>query len=96
MPVSENKAKLHVRVYPNADRNEVVSFTDGILRVKVSAPPVKGMANTELVWFLSELLNTSRYAISIVKGYTSRNKSVVINGLSQNSVFKLLLKGKDF
>jgi hypothetical protein len=95
IPISENEARLCVRVYPNANRNEIVSFTNGVLRVKVSAPPIKGKANAELIGFLSRLLDTSRDGISIVKGYTNRNKLVVINGVSQDSVFKLLLTGKD-
>ena len=45
MLIPKNEAKISVRVYPNATRNEVVGFTDRILRVKVAAPPVKVNAN---------------------------------------------------
>jgi len=40
-----------VRVYPNAAHNKVVSCNDGVLQVKVSAPPIKDKANKELIVF---------------------------------------------
>ena len=95
MPISDNKARIYVRVYPNADRNEIVSFINGVLRVRISAPPVKGKANIELTGFLSRSLGISKDSISIIKGHTNRNKLVIVNGLSQDSISKLLLQDKD-
>ena len=81
-----SEAKLSLRVHPNASRNELVGFTEGVLVVKVSAPPIKGKANRELVAFLSRLLGVSKGSIDIIKGHTYRNKLVVINGLSREEV----------
>ena len=92
MSFSERQAKLSLRVYPNAIRNEVIGFADGILRVKISAPPVKGKANRELLAFLSQLLGISPGAVIITKGYTSRNKIVAVDGLSQEELLKRLLR----
>ncbi len=66
-----------------------------MLRVKLSAPPVKGKANRELIAFLSRLLGLKKDSISIIKGYTTRNKVLVIDGLSQESALGLLLPGKE-
>lgn len=82
---------LQLRVYPNAGRNEVSGFTDGILQVRVSAPPVKGKANRELTAFLSQALGVSKGSLTIVKGHTSRNKVIAIDGLSQEDIIKRLL-----
>ena len=95
MPIAVNKARIYIRVYPNADRNEIVNLIDGVLRVRISAPPVKGKANAELIAFLSRLLGINKGNISIIRGQASRDKLVVINGLGQESVSKLLLKRKD-
>jgi len=95
MPIPENKTRIRVRVYPNANRNEIVSLINGVLRIRISAPPVRGKANKELISFLGRLLNTSKDNISITKGHTDRNKLVVIDGFSQDSILKLLLPGKD-
>ncbi len=69
----------------------MVGFTDEVLRVKISAPPIKGKANRELVTFLSQLLGVAKGSVSIIKGHTTRNKVVVIDGLSREEVMKRLL-----
>ena len=69
----------------------MVGVADGVLRVKISAPPVKGKANRELLAFLSRLLDISPGALTITKGYTSRNKIVAVDGLSQEELLERLL-----
>jgi len=86
----ESKAKIELRVQPNAPRNKIVSLTDGVLQVKIGAPPVRGKANDELISFLSKHLGVSRSALTIVTGYTSRNKVITVDGLSQEEVIQRL------
>jgi len=88
--MSEGEAKISLRVYPRATRNEVVGFTDGVLQVRVAAPPVKGQANKELIAFLSQTLAVGKGALTIVKGHTSRSKVIAIDGLSQEDIMKRL------
>ncbi|MFH1663086.1 MAG: DUF167 domain-containing protein [Chloroflexota bacterium] len=95
MPIPENKTIISVRVYPNANKNEVVSFISDILRIRISAPPVNGKANKELIAFLSRLFGISKDSVSIIKGHTNRNKLISIDGLSQDSISKLLFPDKD-
>ena len=79
-----------MRVYPGAAQNEVVEFTDGLWRVKVAAPPVKGKANRELIAYLSQRLNVGKGALNIIQGFTSRNKVVAVAGLSPEDVVQRL------
>jgi uncharacterized protein (TIGR00251 family) len=81
-----SEARISLRVSPNAPRNEVVGFSDGILRVKIAAPPLRGKANRELVAFLSRLLGVSQSSLAIIKGHTSRSKTIAVSGLSQQEV----------
>ena len=81
---------LRLRVQPNAGRSEVVGFTDGVLQVRVAAPPVKGKANKELTNLLSKALGVSQSSLTIVKGHTSRNKVMAIAGLSQADIIHRL------
>jgi len=94
MSASGSGVKIAVRVYPGAATNEVVGTIGGVLQVRVSAPPVKGRANEELVAFLSEALGVSRDSISIVRGHVTRNKVVAIEGLSQAEVMRRLLPSR--
>ncbi len=91
MSISGNEVKISLRVYPNASRNEMMGFTDEVLRVKISAPPIRGKANRELVTFLSRLLGVGKGSVNIIKGHTTRNKVVAIDGLSQEEVMKRLV-----
>jgi len=82
-----------LRVHPDASRNEVAGFTDGVLRVRVAAPPVKDKANKELIAFLGQILGVNKSTLAIIKGRTSKNKVLAVYGLSQEEIMKRLLPG---
>jgi uncharacterized protein (TIGR00251 family) len=82
----EKSARITVRVQPNAKHTEVVRFEDGILHIKIAAPPVKGKANAALLSFLSDILGVSRSRLSIERGTTSRMKVIAIEGLDLDEV----------
>ncbi len=85
-------ARLTVRVQPNASRSQFVRFEDGVLHLKIAAPPVKGKANRELVDFLSRLLDLPRSALSIEKGHTSRRKTLSVAGLEPRALEERLAR----
>ena len=68
----------------------MAGFTDGVLQVMVTAPPVKGQANREVIAALSKSLDVSRGTLTIIRGHTSRNKLVAIAGLSREEVMARL------
>ncbi len=78
--MNEASARLVVRVQPNAARSQVVRFEDGVLHLRIAAPPVRDKANRELIDFLSRLLDLPRSAITIEKGHTSRRKTLAVVG----------------
>ena len=63
-------------------RNEFTGFTEGVLQVKVAAPPVNGKANRELIIYLSRTLGVSKSSLTIIKGQTGRHKIMAVNGLT--------------
>jgi uncharacterized protein (TIGR00251 family) len=88
--LSERGVEIPLRVYPNAARNELVGFSEGVWRVKISAPPVRGKANKELIAFLARKLGLKKGDLTILRGHTSRNKVVSIVGLSREEVARRL------
>ncbi len=74
--------RFTVRVTPRASRNEIAGSQEGILRVKLTAPPVEGAANKALVNLLSDALRVAKANIEIVSGHTSRQKVVHVEGIS--------------
>jgi len=69
-----------VRVVARASRSEVVGEHDGVLRVRVAAPPVEGAANEELTRTLARALGVPRSAVEIVSGHQSKLKRVRARG----------------
>ncbi len=72
---------LRVRVKPRASKSRVLGERDGELEVAVSAPPVDGAANEELVRILAEHFEVPKSAITIFRGASGRAKIVRISVL---------------
>ena len=77
---------LAVKAIPNAPHNEVVGWLGPVLKVKVHAPPVGGRANDALCEFLAAALGLRRQAVALVRGETSRQKTLRIDGLSREEL----------
>ena len=73
---------LAVKAIPNAPRNQVVGWLGDALKVKVHAPPVEGRANEVLCEFLADTLGVPRRAVTVLRGATSRQKVLRIEGVS--------------
>ncbi len=69
---------MTVRVQPGASRDEV-SLVDGIVRVRVTAPPVEGRANIRTLEVLSAALGLRRSQVEIARGAASRIKTIRIH-----------------
>lgn len=78
-----SQALLSVKVTPNARRSELAGWASDeqgrpVLLVKLKAPPIEGKANAELIRFLSEALDCPKGQIVLVRGGSSRQKSLEI------------------
>lgn len=80
--VSDGNIIFSVRVVPRASRSELVGEQDGLLRVRIAAPPIDGAANEELVRVLAKEFGVARRRINIISGHSSRVKKISIEGLS--------------
>ncbi len=92
MGIKAEPATIAIQVQPNASQNKVVRFKDGVLHLRIAAPPVKGKANEELIRFLSHILGVTRNRLTIEKGIASKKKIVAIRELDQDLVTTLLEK----
>jgi len=73
---------LAIKAIPNAPRTEVVGWLGDALKVKVHAPPVEGRANEALCEFLAATFDLPRRAVTVLRGDTSRQKTVRLDGLT--------------
>ena len=79
-------ALLTVRVSPGASRDALLGWQGEVLRLSVAAPAERGKANEAVVRLLSAALGLSRQRLRIVRGQTSRQKVIAIEGLDEAEV----------
>jgi uncharacterized protein (TIGR00251 family) len=83
--------KLAIKAIPNAPRNAVAGWLGDALKVKVHAPALEGRANDELCEFIADTLGLPRRAVTVAMGDKSRQKLLLIDGLTLDEV-RLRLK----
>ncbi|HYG22597.1 MAG TPA: DUF167 domain-containing protein [Verrucomicrobiae bacterium] len=81
---------LAVRLQPRASKNEIGDPMGEELRIKVTAPPVDAAANQALIELLAERLNCSRGRIELVRGHTSRHKTIKLHNFTCEQVLPSL------
>ena len=81
---------IKVRVQPKSSRNQVGGFRDGTLRVRVTAAPTEGQANAAVIALLAKTLGVSKSRLEIIRGYSSRDKVVSVDTLTDQEVRRKL------
>jgi uncharacterized protein len=84
-------ATFQVKVHPRAKKNAITGEVGDALKLALTAPPVEGRANETCIAFLAEVLNVPRSSVTIAAGKTSRNKVILVSGLSAMQVERQLL-----
>ena len=72
---------IEVKVDPRSSKRGIVGIMDNMLKVKLTAPPVDGAANEQLAELLAEQYGVKKSNIIILRGGTSRRKTVKITGV---------------
>lgn len=79
------------KIVPGASGpTRICGLLDGMLKIKVSAPPKKQKANQCLLKFLAEELGVKKNAVRIIRGQTSPVKRVQVSGISADMLLKKL------
>jgi uncharacterized protein (TIGR00251 family) len=75
-------ARLKVLVTPRAGRDEIAGMSgDGVVAVRVTAPPAEGRANDAVCRVIARALGVAPTRVSIAGGAASRLKTVAVEGL---------------
>jgi hypothetical protein len=78
-----------IRVVPRASKSEIVGDVEGSLKVRISAPPVDGAANEEVVKVLAKAFAVAKSNVTIVSGETSKTKRVRVIGATPEQLRQL-------
>ena len=71
---------VKVKIVPNSSKNDIIS-EDEFIKVKVTAQPIENKANKALVEFLSKTFKVPKTTIEILKGDTSKEKTLLFRVL---------------
>ena len=82
---------LNIHVSPGAKSTSVEGlYGEGAIKLKVAAPPIGGKANAEVERFLSKLLGVPRSDVNIIRGASSRDKTVLVRGTTRAETHEAL------
>lgn len=86
------KTILKIKVIPRAKETKIVSCNDDLIKIRIHAPAEDNKANEALIDFLKSILKIRKDQITILKGKTSRDKLITIEGLSLKRIMMVLLE----
>ena len=67
---------LFVKVQPKASRDELAEPLGDALKIRITAPPVDGKANSHLLRFLAKTFGVAKSAVILESGDSSRTKRI--------------------
>lgn len=79
---------VNLRISPNAKKNEIIKDGD-IIKVKITALPIDGKANKALVEFFAKNFKIPKTSIEILKGETSKEKTILFKTMNEDKVNNL-------
>jgi len=83
---------LSVKLQPRASKNEIGEALGDELKIKVTAPPVDSAANEALLELLAEKLDCARGRVELIRGQTSRHKTVLLHGFKPDEILMKLTR----
>lgn len=92
-PVVLNKAgnvTIKIQAKPGAKCNSITDISDEAVGIAISAPPTEGEANAELVKYLASIFGVRKSDVSLDRGSRSRQKVVVVSGITTDQVLAKL------
>lgn len=79
MPTAD-AIEFEVHVRPRASRSALAGVHDGVLALRVCAPPAEGKANDAVIDLLATTFGVRASAVEIIRGASARRKLIRIHG----------------
>ncbi len=77
---------VRLKIVPNSSKNDII-LEDEFIKIKITAQPIENKANKALVEYLSKTFKVPKTNIEILKGDTSKDKtiSIIVNDENKRS-----------
>ena len=86
--MNKNFITIKLKISPNASKNEIIK-NENELKIKITAQPIENKANKALIEFLSKKLKIAKSNIEIVKGETSKEKTLLFKNVSSDKMVEI-------
>lgn len=80
---------IHLKIVPNSSKNEII-LEEAFIKIKVTAQPIENKANKALIDFLSKQFKLPKSQIEILKGETSKEKTVLLSTTDENKKLNII------
>jgi len=83
IPYSSTKDSrlVSVKVVPRSSKKGIAGIEGDVVKIKVTAPPVDGAANEQVIEIIAEAMKVRKSDVDIIRGSASRTKTVRIKGV---------------
>jgi uncharacterized protein (TIGR00251 family) len=88
---TSNGLLIRIRIVPNSSKNEII-LEDEFIKVKITAQPIENKANKALIEYLSKIFKIAKSNIEIVKGDTSKEKTIHITCSDKTKITEITSK----
>ena len=86
--MAEDSLIIKLKISPNASKNEIIK-KDEEIKVKITAQPIENKANKALIEFLSKKFKVAKSNIEIIKGETSKEKTLLFKNISSDKMVEI-------
>jgi uncharacterized protein (TIGR00251 family) len=76
---------LKIYVQPRSSKNQITGLYGDAIKIRLTAPPVDGAANSMCVEFLEKCLGLPKSTLEIISGQTSRSKLLLYRTKADDS-----------
>ena len=83
---------LDVEISPNSETSRISGVNEWRkrLRIDISKPAVNGMANEELLRFITQKFNIKSNQAELISGHKSKQKSIMVSGISDTDILSVV------
>jgi uncharacterized protein len=85
-----NGIRFSAIIQPRSSKNEVTGVYNDALKIRLTSPPVDGEANKSCIRFFAKWLGVSPSKVSIVQGFSSKNKTIEVVDLTEIQFHEIL------
>ncbi|KAK9110451.1 hypothetical protein Sjap_018511 [Stephania japonica] len=88
--VAPSSVAITIHAKPGSKVAAITDFSDEAVGVQIDAPPKDGEANAALLDYMSSVLGVKRRQVSLGSGSKSRDKVLLVEDITLESVFDAL------